>query len=443
MLLKKLFEKIALVLATVFVLCAFAGISVSAAESSDAGEYKSEFKMQYLEITYPSDTVVLSKDTPATDEAWAKAGINNVSERKKAFQNNNIAQVYVDSVTKAIVYYITTNSTESFEAFDISEWDDEKVKQFAGSLYGVENLTAETKVEFGVYKHPETKFFTIDMVEDGEVSGHSLIYATVINGMLIEFFINNESLGGVNQEYIEKIVDGVHFTKKMTYQEYEESMAKTWRAIIIFIVAVIVVIIALVILSKYFKNYRKKRNEMLGQRLVAFRNKKQNGEIDIKTIIMEMNSLYDKELINTYVNFNTWFKPIIKNLIWGLVFAVIIVLAIQSGTSLAIVVGVAIFISLLYYMYSKSEKYKESLYKQYYVTQKKTATFRFYKDYFTMSGIDSITEFIYEQITSVRTFKGYLYLYMSDTYAVIIDMDEQPVEQLKNLIKMIKEKSKA
>lgn len=103
---------------------------------------------------------------------------------------------------------------------------------------------------------------------------------------------------------------------------------------------------------------------------------------------------------------------------------------------------IAVGIVVLYMNFSGGEKKKDALYRSFVVKEKKTATFRFYEESFTMSGLSSMTEFIYQQVTAVKVNNGFIFLYMSDDYAVFIDMEGMELEKAGSLIHMLKEKTK-
>lgn len=421
----------------------FVGIfSCKSVFAEDSEEVISRFPMQYLQVKVPDNTVVLEQNMSSTDSKWGSVGIKDVSTVKNTMKNSGVSAIFGDLNSKALVYYISSTQN-TYDTFDISTWDDQKILDFASGLYGVENATEGTTVSFDLYKHSQTKFFTINLVETGDTKSESLIYATVINGMLIEFYMNTDSLGGINKEYIEKIVDNVYFTKIMTKEEYDAAVEKTWTVLIVVFASLIAMIILMIVINKILKKRRKKKNERLADLILEFRQKKQNGEINIRDIVCQTDTVYDSNLIDNFVVFNTWLKPVLVLLLWAAVYALILYYFINSGSTLAIVIIIAIGIGLLYFIYSKSEKYKENLCKQYDVKSKKQATFRFYNDYFTMTGVNSISEFIYEQITSVRTYKNYMYLYMSDTYAVMVDIDNLSDEDENKVVSLIKTKVKA
>lgn len=400
------------------------------------------FPTQYLQVKLPDEnSVVLDQNLSNSDPAWTAVGVSNVSTIKNTMKNTGVSAIFGDMRTKALVYYIY-GTQDTYEIFDISAWEDDKILEYAKGLYGIENAAEGTTVEFGVYKHSQTKFFTIDIKESGETNGESLIYATIINGMLIEFFMDNQSVGGINEGYLRKIVENASFTRIMTKEEYNEAVDRTWRIIIIVFSILISLLVIFIVINKISKKRRKQRNDRVAQVILEFRKRKQSGDVNIKDVIGQVDSVYDSKMIDNFVVFNTWLKPIGALLVWAVLYIVVLYLMIGSASSLAIVIAIAIGVVLLYYIYSKSEKYKENLNKQYDVKSKKQATFRFYEEYFTMSGVNSISEFIYAQIISVKRYKNYIYLYMSDTYAVMIDFNDSTDENMNNIVSHIKDNIK-
>lgn len=111
----------------------------------------------------------------------------------------------------------------------------------------------------------------------------------------------------------------------------------------------------------------------------------------------------------------------------------------MSGNTTYTIIFALIGATLVYYLYNLSEKKKAALVKQYEAKSKHEASFKFYSEYFTMSGIGSISEYIYEQITSVRTYKNYIILYMTAEHSVIIDKEHFSVGTPEEFIAYVKQ----
>ncbi|MBQ3912456.1 MAG: hypothetical protein II694_05715, partial [Lachnospiraceae bacterium] len=65
-------------------------------------------------------------------------------------------------------------------------------------------------------------------------------------------------------------------------------------------------------------------------------------------------------------------------------------------------------------------------------------TFRFYNEFFKITGLPSASEYIYGQVTAVRTWSGTLYIFLGDSQILPIrlsDLTDCTAADLKNLIR--------
>ena len=426
-------------------------LSFYGVKAEAGGTRTDRYVMQYLEITVPENFIQLKPELSDSDPKWAEAHIDNPSDRADYYEQSSIKAAYFDPETHCTVYFSAKSESDTLEAFDITKYSEEQMTEYGRTL--VENFVSSSQVkamdtekkiksEVGVYKHPEMMMFKVGFSNIGENEDAELIYGTVVNGMMISFSMNTNFTGRIREELLEKVVSGVHMTTVMTRDEYEARVNKTY----IFLGCIagfgVLLMIILYFISKYRKNQKKKRVEAVSAQLYTFRKRMEAGEVD-KTQLFAVETDYTKELIKDYSTFNTWFRRIFRDL--GLLLIYIIIVGTAASVSkVMMVIGIVCLCWMLYMRFSANEKLQDNLIKRYDIKKKKsvTAEYRFYEDYFTLSGINSISEYIYPQIFRVAHYHGLLLLYVSDEHALVIDIERVPEGQREEFVKHIVLKSK-
>ena len=445
-------KKAALVLAVVCSFISVFGVSISA-KAGENGTRTDQYVMQYLEITVPDTYIKLSTSLKDSDPDWLAADIDNPSERKDSFKSGNIVAAYFDPETHCTVYFISKSDDETLKSFDITQYSDSKMIEYATGLADDFKNSSETSIidpdkkmksQVSTYKHPQMNMFKLEFSDIGENKDSELIYGTIVNGMTIQFSMNTSYLGTIRPEVITKVLEGVHLTTIMTYEEYEARVHKTWTVIGCFFGGDILLMIILFIVSKYNKKQKKKRVDIISSRLFAFRKKKQEGGVDTQTILYNVKTEYDKNLIRAYSTYNFWFRNIKRDIIMAIIYVGLVGYATYLGSKVVLILGVVAAFILLYIRFSGNEKYQDNLIKRYDLKKKKsiTAEYRFYEEYFTLSGIDSISEYIYPQIYRVANYQGYMLLYISEENALVIDIEKVPEESRIDFIRHIITKSR-
>jgi len=423
-------------------ICSVTHIPAIAGENADAnGTRTDRYVMQYMDITVPDTYLQLTSSLKDSDPAWLTANVTDPSERRDDYKNRNIVAAYFDPETNCTVYFVAKQTSETLKAFDVTQYNDEEIVAYAKTLLPEDDTI---KASVGSYQHPEMNMFRIKLSEIGENGDEELVFGTVVNGMLIQFSMDTQYIGSIKEDVLMKVVSGVHMTTVMTYEEYDARVKKTWIRIGCFFGAGILLMVIFYIISKVRKKKKKERVNLISERLYSFRKKKQAGEIDTSNVLFEVDTEYDKKLIATYCTYNTWFRNIVRDVIMAVIYVVIVGYAIYLGSKVVLILGVGAAFILIYYKYSHNEKYQDNLIKRYDLKKKKsvTAHFRFYEDFFTLSGIDSISEYIYKQVYKVANYQGYMLLYISEENALVIDVEKIPEGQREAFLKHVIEKSK-
>lgn len=448
---KRRLLKSIIMIAAVFCLLLSDVLNFYSVKAEAGGTRTDSYRMQYLEITVPENFIQLKPELSDSDPKWAEAHIDNPSDRADYYNDNNIKAAYFDPETHCTVYFSAKSEADTLESFDITKNSEAQITEYAQTLveYFVSSSQVKTmdpekkmKTEVGVYKHPEMMMFKLNFSNIGENQDAELIYGTVVNGMMISFSMNTNFTGLIREELLEKVVSGVHMTTVMTREEYEARVNKTYIVLGCIAGTGVVLMVILYFISKYRKKMKKKRVDAVSEKLYTFRKRMEAGEVD-KTLLFAVETEYNKELIKDYSTFNTWFRRKLRDIGLLLVYIVIVGTA-ASVSKVVMVIGIVCLCWLLYMRFSANEKLQENLIKRYDIKKKKsvTAEYRFYDEYFTLSGINSISEYIYPQIFRVAHYHGLMLLYVSDEHALVIDIEKVPADQREEFVKHIVLKSK-
>ena len=435
-------KRVGLVLSLLFMLVMILNVPVSADTEDTPGMHTDSYVMQYLEITVPDTYIKLTTTLKDSNESWNNAGIANPDAKKDEFETGGVVAAYYDPETNVTVYFIQKKSNEALEVFDITGYSETQMVEYAKSILPeIENVETEVTM----YKHPDMNMYRMKIRETIEDGIEEIVYGTIVNGMGIQFSVDSSMFkAGANEEVLLKVVNNVRMTRKMTKAEYEAQVRKTWTTIACFFGGGILLMVIMFIISKQQKKKKKAKIEYISKKLYDFRQKKKSGGVDETNIKYVVETEYNAQLIEAYSAFNSWFRTIKRDIIAAIIYVAFVGYATYLGSKFVMIVGITVAFLLLYFKFSGKEKFQDNMMKRYEIKKKKsiTAVYRFYDEYFTQSGIDSIAEYIYPQVFRLANYHGYLLLYISEENALVIDLEKIPEEDRVTFVKFLYEKSR-
>lgn len=399
-----------------------------------------EIRDYYAKIEVKDNAYVMTADTGVYDEAWLKAGITDPKSKIKEFEEMNIKVMFYDPDTKSLVNFIVNQSDTTSETFTLEGMSDEEVIAYAKTLISAAGEDTTLQVEsFKGSAYPFFKIF-INVSTPGQ-EAVEVVYGTIANAHLYSFDIFVEGKNIPNLSFAEELVKGLSLTREMTQEEYEREARSAMIKFAVGIAAIVLLIVFIIIMNRRRNKKNKEKTKKISQAMQAFRERERDGLVS-NEVILSADTLYDEELTKNFSIYHTWFRTIVTFSI-GMVFdaaAIGFMLYTKSYLYVAIVGGLtAVF---LYQKGISAEKRQKALDTRYGTKLKKTARFVFYEEYFTMSGVDSLSSYCYAQITDVRTFKNYLYLYMGTEHSVLINMEgNENGTSGEQLVKFLKEKT--
>ncbi|MBO4922185.1 MAG: hypothetical protein J5372_09755 [Lachnospiraceae bacterium] len=436
-------KRVGLVLSLLFVLGLICYLPVQAAGTETQNGYRTDkYVMQYLTIDVPEDYIVLDTSLKDADYRWVDAEINDPGTIKKEYESRGVVAVYFIPGTHSYIYFIQKKSDEALKTFDITEYSDDDLIAYAKKqLPEME----DTVYDVSTYDHPDMKMYRVSVVQTTDDGISEVIYGTIVNGMGIQFSMDDSrNREGLKEELLLDFINHIKLTTKMTREEYSARVRKTWITIGCFFGGGILLMVIMYIISKQQKKKKKKKIDTVSKKLYDFRMRRKDGKVDLTNIKYEVETDYDAKLIEAYSTYNFWFKNIKKELVMALIYVAFVGYATYLGSTFVCIVGITVAFLLLYFKFSGKEKFQDNQMKRYEIKKKKsvTAVYRFYDEFFTLSGIDSIAEYIYPQVFKMANYQGYLLLYISDDNALVIDVEKLPDEDRTAFINFIYEKSR-
>ena len=399
-----------------------------------------DFSTFYLELNVPDDTIVLTKDTPNDDNQWYKAGITDPKTEKKGFASMGVQAILYDPDTNTTVRLLQKQSKDSREVFNLSLLSAEELTKFLNGLFTSNNEKVTSTVE--EYPQAEAAFFRlcIEMIKDN-VPSTEVIYGTIVNGYSITFDLyKGNSAPPIEESYIKELVAGVHFTEFLDKTEVEKQERKLSILVYVCFALIITLLLVWFLVHKHRRNKKQalkiKKSEMLEK---FFKVQKHNEELDIFDAVLFVNRTeYSEGVIKTFCYYNKIFKSLKLWVISALFYVVLLVSLYYSSSSfLYYLVALIILFAFIYYQGFLIEKSLKQLIAPYKNNKNMEAVFTFYEDYYTLSGIQSISKYPYLQITEINEYKGYIYIYLATGTAVYLKKDgfEQEAEDFIRFIK--------
>ncbi|MCR5685857.1 MAG: hypothetical protein K6G81_10645 [Lachnospiraceae bacterium] len=424
-------------LATVLIMC----MTILVSPKHRALAAVLDFPAASVQLDVPDDALIMTPTTAKYDEVWGKAGVTDSASKLKEFQSMGVVAAFYDPATKTTVNFITNRNNITAEQFTLEGMSEAQVEEYINGLMG---SGEDVRTSVTAFSHDTVPFFRL--VIDGmseKAQGREIIYGTIINGQMVQFDVYTETIQDIDESFLKKIVDSVKFTRIMTREDYEEEATAAMHKFFIGVGVFFGALIALVIYAIFRKRARKRKTAAISQAVTDFRERRKNGdiadnEIPLFTAHIELNDA----AINSFGTFNTWIRvwPVLAGC--TLLYLAIIVLMLNKGFPLYALLTVIAGVVLLYMHYTRLEKLKEAMKKRFRTKNKPSMTIRFFDEYFTTGGVESVSEYIYQQVTDVSVYQDYIFVYTGDENAVMLTRAGVDGGKADELIAMLKERNK-
>lgn len=385
-----------------------------------------DFSDIYMELTLPDNTVMLTEDTPDTDENWITAGISDVKTEKKNMDKMGVKALLYDPDSKSLVRLLEKQSSQTSDIFNLSLLSDQKRKDFLDGL--VKTDDANTKATVEVVPHEEAIFFryNIEITKDGTTMSE-LIYGTIVNGYTISYDIyQSTKTVPIDETFVKGLVAGTHFTKFLDKSEVEQQMKNSIiRLLIEFAVLVAVIVLWIIVRKKKNKNQKTVKDYKADALTKFYTAKKLREEQNIKeTILFTNHTKYTEEVIKDFCYYNRFLKKIKIWVLAAILFVFVLFVLYTSSTGLlGCIIAIILLFIFVYYQGISVEKLVTRMMKTYDKKKGMDAVFTFYEDYFSLSGIQYISNYPYLQVTEVKQYKDFIYIYLGQEKALYLKKD--------------------
>lgn len=375
----------------------------------------------------PDDLYILTKDTSITDPVWELAGFESSMEQLETYEEMNAKANFV-SLGGSINILVTQKASDASKGIhSINEATPEEKEQVLEHLAQTES--GEIKIEREWISTPEIDFFRLDIrgmaIEDEEV--HELIYGTMINGYTL--VLDSYSLGGeISPEtdaMMRKLVESFHITNAITKEEANLATRRAMIPSLIILAVLVLLIVFLVVFTSYRSKKDKRVKKQMADKLAAYRQKHGNQSVPEGEPIYMNTTEVSFDMIRKFSIYHSYIKNL-PGILGGLFLCIaMIVLTVKFASEWWVMLlsfGLAI-----YYIYklittsTKVEKVQKDIY-----TRGKTslAKYSFNDESFGVSGYQTARAYPYFQITEVREYGGFFYLYYGPDNAYILDKSE-------------------
>lgn len=385
-----------------------------------------DFPVLNMELSIPKDTIILTPDTPIANEIWKLAGINDPVSEIKIMDKMGVKAILYDPVSKTKVSIISKQSPQSKRIFHLSSLTEEELNDFLSNVIDQDDESTTYNIE--KYQQYETTFFRlyVEAVKNNQQL-KELVYGTIVNGEIITFHMyQDKAEAAINESYVKSLVDGVHFTK---YYDADEIRRQERLSIIFRIASTVVLLISFSIWILLLRKKRLKYSALAKRKTDLLSNfylrKRETGYDNTDSTILFLNSSeYSKNVFNTFFLYNEVISKMKQWIKLTVLYIVIFALLYIGGSGILPFILIIILISMFFYLKKLAiEKLVKQEMKIFNINDRMEIKFHFYEDYLTMIGEQQNINYPYLQITKVREYKNYIYLYLDMNKAIYLNKD--------------------
>ncbi|MDF2906926.1 MAG: hypothetical protein K0R34_2247 [Herbinix sp.] len=396
------------------------------------------FQALNMEVSLPEDTIVLTSDTSNMDEAWMLAGITNATSEKKNMKEMGVKAILYDPTTKSTVRLLSKHSSDTDRIYHLSSLSEEELTSYLDSIFT--SSDENTTYTIANYEHSEIPFYRLGLYLKKDGTDYSeVVYGTIANGYSISYDIfATNATEPLDESFIKELVASTHFTEFKDKAEVERQEQKA----IIYLATVTGIILAfLVTLFLLRRRTKKKQNLAKKQKSEAlsifFTAQRQKEDQNIKdTPLFHNQTKYSDEVIKNFYLYDYVWRKLKLWIVTTLVLLLMFASFYSTGSIYVCIIAVGVVAVFIYQYYSQAEKSISREIKAYKSNKSSEALYTFYEDYYTLSGIQSSSKYPYIQVTEIKEYKEYIYIYLGSEKAHYLNKNsfEHGLEEFKNFM---------
>ncbi len=397
------------------------------------------FSTLFMEVTLPEDTIVLTADTPNYDDAWREAKIADPSAEKKNMKDMGVQGILYDPSTGSTVRVLSKRSSDSEEIFHLSLLNEEELDSYFDAVFNSGDENTSYTIE--KYEHKEIPFYRLDLKLSREGIHYSeIVYGTIANGYSISFdMFETNVTDPLDETFIKELVNSTHFTELQDKSEVErqEKIAIAYLSTVIGIF-VILIVVSIVLRKRSVKKQnrlKKQKSEALSRFFIAERQKEEQNIKD--TPLFGNRTKYSEEVIKNFYLYDHVFKKLKLWIITSIILLLLLISFYRSGSIYVCIIAIGVVAVFVYQYYAQAEKAINREVKAYKSHKSSEAIFTFYENYYTLSGIQSSSKYPYLQVTEIKEYKDFIYIYLGTDRAHYLHKDgfDHGLEEFKSFMK--------
>ncbi len=393
-----------------------------------------------LTINLPENTYVFTAGTDAADPQWAEAGIENAPEIKNMYTELGSIVHFSKNGANVYINKLESETTETYG--NLAAMTDAELELFVEG-YNAEDEYAKTTAK--LIDHAQMPFVEMEVIgadENGDTVYQHILF-TIVNGYSLSF--NQIEFEEITQEQIDFSYEllanstiAFTLTGSTTDMTSPMAIASAVIALVVFFGLVVFFIYAGIATKK-----SSKLTKMLANKLTEYRQERAGKENTHGSLVFENTTEYNDRAVRQYSVFQSYIKR---------PFAVIFPMALTLLSFIAIAgvdsewwLVLLVFATVIYCLYrliTASSTLAKATRRAMSKFRSKTATYRFYENEFSISGLQYNEFYPYFQITDFREYKDYFYIYFGDSNAYYIEKSKFTFADKEDFKGFIKEQIK-
>lgn len=376
-----------------------------------------------LEMVLPEGTYVFTDETSADDPMWAEAGIEDVDYVMDEFEDLYPHALITanDGETRIYIMSTETDATEGY--YNLSYMDEEDLIALATQYNFNDDVGFGTS---SLYETDHIPFIelTMEITASDGVYYYEYDFYTIVNGYSVTFCqAGTEAITEDSIEYAKELIDNLTFYD--TYLSTDGMTNEEIRAAYIAFFVIVILIIAIIIFFIHLSSKNKHNKEFgvkLAKNLSEFRKLREDNPPMLGDVLFENTTEVSDDAIKAYAQFLCYIDKRIATIFMYLLWVSAIIIMAVTGSQwwiLAILVGAMGF--TLYKHFTSGSTLEKSLKKSYKKIRVRTATFRFYQNEFSISGIEPGNFHPYFQITDLKESTQYIYFFFGANNVYMLD----------------------
>ena len=417
-----------------------AALLVFAAVSLTAGA--STWETEDFTAQVPDGFYEFNRETPVNDPAWALAGVADPSAKLQEYSEMGALANFVSEDGTLSILAMKKESGYSQQVFSLQEIGEEERAEVLSRLSQTEG--DQFTVESGYHTGGQVPFFYLDLsgVIEGDTPHHELIYGTIVNGAAYTFDIygGEKEITEEQREILLGIVDSLRFRELLPIPEYELTAWSVIQFVLLILVLAAVVVTPFIYIPIRKKSEKKKKAH-LASLLEEYR-KTHTDEQVAKELRFSNTTECTKETIHTFSLYHVYLKNLPSLLLNSAlcILAVGVTFLLDSAWWMKLVaVGVTVY--FVYKAFTNPTTVERIQRKAFQRGPSQLAVYSFYEEGFRVAGIQSAAIYPYFQLTAVRKYGRYFYLYYGPDNVYILDREGFKTGDAESFFAFLREKT--